>query len=205
MNIIWDFDGTIYNTYPRILNAFDVVLNSKYELDISLERIEDLVFIDTKYCAKVVAEENSLDYELLLDKIRSYYDQNGETENVFPEVIPILKDGISYNHFLVTHRDRRSLEKKLIEAGIFDCFREIISKDDGFEDKPAPDSFEYLIKKYNLNKTETAAIGDRDIDVGAGRNAGVKTILISKRLESDADITIGDHSELSKTVQKVGG
>lgn len=203
MNIIWDFDGTIFNTYPRIFNAFDSVLNSKYGLNIPFERIEDLVYIDTKHCAKLIAQENNLDFESLLKEIRQFYDENGEAEKVFSEVIPILEDKVNHQHFLVTHGDYKSLKQKLMDAEIFDCFEEIISKDDGFTDKPAPDSFEYLIQKYDLDKSDTVAVGDRDIDVGAGENSKISTILISTRSNINADFIISDHKELNKTIENI--
>lgn len=205
MNIIWDFDGTIFNTYPRIFSAFDSVLNSKYGLNIPIERIEELVYIDTKHCAKVIAQENNFDFQSLLNEIRQFYDKNGEVEKVFSEVIPILKDKVNHKHFLVTHRDYKTLEEKLTDAEIFDCFQEIISKDDGFSDKPAPDSFEYLIQKYDLDKSDTIAIGDRDIDVEAGKNSSILTILISTRSISSADISILNHTELPIALEGIKG
>ncbi|WP_368280429.1 HAD hydrolase-like protein, partial [Lacticaseibacillus paracasei] len=41
---------------------------------------------------------------------------------------------------------------------------------------PAPDSIQYLLKRFQLNPAVTAMIGDRSLDVDAGINAGVKTI-----------------------------
>lgn len=205
LNIIWDFDGTIFDTYPRIFNAFDFIFNEKYHLNVSMERIEELVLLDTKECVKVIAKENEMEQDSLLREVRLRYDNHGDKESVFPEVLPILKDLDNYKHFLVTHRDRSSLIEKLNKFDIENCFIDILSKDEGFPDKPDPESFNFIIDKYALKKSDAVAIGDRDLDVGAGTNAGIKSILISSRKNHDATLCIENHSKLEEALRRLGG
>ena len=44
--------------------------------------------------------------------------------------------------------------------------------------KPAPDALLVLVERYSLDLSRSVMIGDRDIDVLAGRNAGMAGILI---------------------------
>ena len=63
--------------------------------------------------------------------------------------------------------------------------------------KPAPDSIQYLLKRFQLNPAVTAMIGDRSLDVDAGINAGVKTIYFnvdSLNAAPQADFQV-DHLE----------
>ena len=41
-----------------------------------------------------------------------------------------------------------------------------------FPRKPAPDALLYLMEKNHMNPAETLMVGDRDIDIDAGHNAG---------------------------------
>ena len=49
--------------------------------------------------------------------------------------------------------------------------------EDGFPLKPAPDALNALIKRNGLKKDACLMLGDRDIDIGAGVNAGIGTLL----------------------------
>ena len=48
---------------------------------------------------------------------------------------------------------------------------------DGFPSKPAPDALNYLVQKHGLKKAECVMVGDRDIDLDAGKNAGIGCVL----------------------------
>ena len=59
-------------------------------------------------------------------------------------------------------------------------FSEIITSDNHLARKPDPEALTYLIDKYNLDPSETAMVGDRPLDIQAGQNAGIKTILFDE-------------------------
>ena len=48
---------------------------------------------------------------------------------------------------------------------------------DGFPPKPAPDALNYLIRKHGLPRKDCVMIGDRDIDLDAGKAAGIACAL----------------------------
>jgi HAD superfamily hydrolase (TIGR01509 family) len=78
-------------------------------------------------------------------------------------------------------------------------FTEIVTGDHGFERKPSPEAYNYLIKKYQLKKGLSLAIGDRILDIQAGRAAGIKTVFIRSNdgLECDfADFRIDSLKEV---------
>lgn len=59
-------------------------------------------------------------------------------------------------------------------------FTEIITGDNHFARKPDPEALTYLLDKYELEPSQTAMVGDRPLDILAGQNAGVKTILFDE-------------------------
>jgi len=53
--------------------------------------------------------------------------------------------------------------------------------------KPKPKMIQDLAKKYDINLSQSYMIGDRDIDITAGKEAGTKTILIGNEKVEHAD------------------
>ncbi len=73
----------------------------------------------------------------------------------------------------------------------------MVTADNGFSRKPAPDSIYYLLKKYKLNPDETVMIGDRPIDIEAGLAAGVQTVFFdTKKTDPRASQNIQNLTEL---------
>jgi HAD superfamily hydrolase (TIGR01549 family) len=201
-SIIWDFDGTIYDTYPRIVDSFDQVINGKYHFSYSLFELRSMIFVDTKYCAKMIAEKHNMSQESLLREVRAYYDLESRiNESVFESAKDYIQSTLdSVRHYLVTHRDKQSTLEKLSKASLNRSFETIITKDDGFPEKPNPESFISIIRKSGIPQELFYCIGDRDLDIEAGNNAGIKAIFFSTdgEMREKADFNISDHKQLEK-------
>lgn len=52
-----------------------------------------------------------------------------------------------------------------------------VTRTDGFPDKPAPDALLAMMARNGVRPEEAAMVGDRDIDIDAGHNAGMSGIL----------------------------
>lgn len=111
----------------------------------------------------------------------------------FPNTIETLKETARIGkNYLYTHRGKSAFYY-LKKYGIYDYFNDYITSEDGFPSKPAPDAVEHFLKKYNLKKDETVMIGDREIDVLSGKNAGTYGCLFTKeKKETAADFVIDD-------------
>ena len=74
-------------------------------------------------------------------------------------------------NFLYTHTD--TLAYRLLEKwGLMQYFTDAIDGSMDFPRKPAPDALLYLMKKNNMIPAQTLMVGDRDIDIDVGHNAG---------------------------------
>ena len=73
-NIIWDVDGTLFDTYPAIAKAFQVALNDLGK-DASLDRIEDLAKISISYCVTTLANQCQLNEEDIAQAFGEHYDR----------------------------------------------------------------------------------------------------------------------------------
>ena len=68
--------------------------------------------------------------------------------------------------------------------------------------KPSPEGIEYLLGKYKLPVRECLMIGDRELDVLAGKNAGVDACLftLEKDVVSAADYVVDVIDKLNEIV-----
>lgn len=84
--------------------------------------------------------------------------------------------GQGARHFVYTHRGTTTAAV-LQNLGLDGLFTEIVTSQNGFPRKPAPDAILYLMGKYGLDPAATFYVGDRTIDMDCARNAGIGGIL----------------------------
>jgi HAD superfamily hydrolase (TIGR01509 family) len=207
-NIIWDLDGTLFDTYPAIARAFDFTLK-EWGVSAPLDRIYSLAKIKLNLCASQLAEQFSLDTADVLAKYQSQYGAMPiADQGPFPGVIRVCeriheKDG---TNVIVTHRGRESTLKFLDVNGAGHLFKDVITRDEGFPEKPDPAAFLAMIHRHGFDPTETLAVGDREIDIRAGKAAGVRTCLFGDAAAEPApDYCIQTFDDLGQILQQENG
>lgn len=174
MNYIWDFDGTLYYTYPIMLKAlmrtfkeFDINKDeeSVYK-KIKMESIRQMIVdwqlpapdFDQKYHAyEAQQNKDSYPYEETKETLEKLQDKGGQ-------------------HFILTHRTVESTWNLLKRDGLDGLIVDIIGSDSNYPRKPDPSAINYFIDNYQLDRNKTVMIGDRKLDIEAGNNAGVQTV-----------------------------
>jgi phosphoglycolate phosphatase-like HAD superfamily hydrolase len=198
-DLIWDVDGTIFDTYPAFIRAFEAALQD-LDAQAPLDRIAELCRQSLSHCVATLADECRVDAEDVLRGFQAHYAATpARDQPPFPGVIDVCATvrSIGGQNLIVTHRGGESLQRLLEFHHMMDYFTDRLTHDDGFPRKPDPTSFEEMIQRHHLERASVLAIGDRDIDVLAGRAAGVRTCLFGTRLpEVGADYTIAHFAEL---------
>ncbi len=192
---IWDFDGTIYDSYPHItasmykMAQIHGIKGTKEEMRASLE-----VDFSTAY----------RDFNLTLEQIAEFrgYERDYELE---PKVVPfqntesVLKKVFEYGkkNYIYTHRAKESTFYYLEKFDLMKYFEDFITSDDKFPLKPNPDALKFLSRKHNISLDKALMIGDREIDVLAGVNAGMTGCLITTKTNvSSAKYIVADIGEI---------
>jgi len=100
---------------------------------------------------------------------------------IFEGVEPTLKKLRSKGMKLaiVTSRGIGSLRLILTKNNILDCFDELVTRDNGFKSKPAPDMVNYLLEKMQLAPEDVLVVGDTTFDIDMGNAAGCKTCAVT--------------------------
>lgn len=101
-------------------------------------------------------------------------------------------------HFLYTHRGFETSQHYLEIYGMKKFFTAFVDSSMNFPSKPAPDAVNWICDTYGLDRNETVMIGDREIDVLSGKNAGTFGCLFTKKenVESAADFVVKDIIEI---------
>ncbi|HFU5916448.1 TPA: HAD-IA family hydrolase [Enterococcus faecium] len=196
-NYIWDFDGTLFDTYPAMVDGAWQALK---DFGISMDK-KEIYFKMKKYSTSYLINESNLNAREFNELFHRYEKESTEVSRPFPEtkqVLEMLKDN-GGRHFILTHRLTESTWGLLKEHRLAHLIEEVVGIDQDCPRKPDPASLNYLIDTFHLERTDTMMIGDRRLDIEAGKNAGVATCLydIDHFLgEIPADYVVGNLNEI---------
>jgi len=174
MNYIWDFDGTLYDTYPIMLKA---LMRTFKEFDINKD--EETVYKKIKMES---IRQMIVDWQLPApdfdQKYHAYEAQQNKDSYPFAETKETLKklQEKGGQHFILTHRTVQSTWNLLKRDGLDALIVDIIGSDSNYPRKPDPSAINSFIDNYQLDRNKTLMIGDRKLDIEAGNNAGVQTV-----------------------------
>ena len=174
MNYIWDFDGTLYDTYPIMLRA---LMRTFKEFDINKD--EETVYkkIKMESIRQMIVDWHlpAPDFD---QKYHAYEAQQNKDSYPFEETKETLEklQNKGGQHFILTHRTVESTWNLLKRDGLDALIVDIIGSDSNYPRKPDPSAINYFIDNYQLDRNKTVMIGDRKLDIEAGNNAGVQTV-----------------------------
>ncbi len=184
-NILWDVDGTLFDTYPAITYAISQALQGLGE-SAALNVIDGLARQSIDLCLGTLAQRSSLDLEALTRRyLAAYAALPLANQPPFPDAAEVCATiwrcgGLNV---AVTHRDVRSTQALSVEQG--------------YPRKPDPAMVLAALETYALDPVDTWMVGDRALDIEAGRAAGICTCLYGRaRVPQPADLHIERYSQL---------
>lgn len=171
---IWDFDGTLYDTYTVLLDSFMKALES-YDIQANRQKIYQLL---KRESSAAVATKYRLDFTEFLALAHQFEEQDSRLPVSYEGTKEILAEIVSKGgkNYIMTHRTVASAKEMLAKENLLPFFEEIVGIENNFPRKPNPSALNYLVDKYQMNSQKTVMIGDRLLDIKAGENAGLHTI-----------------------------
>jgi len=167
LNILWDFDGTLFDTYPAYSNIFSQVLG---ELVDKKEIYETLKISFSHAVHHFGIKENQIKK---MDALESQLAPNDIKP--FENVEEILK--FANKNVIMTHKDRKGVLSILEYYGWDKYFADMVTIDDGFPRKPNPSAYKYLHEKHDID----LVIGDREIDLIPAKELGIATCIFQNK------------------------
>lgn len=204
--VILDFDGTIADTRPVILNTFHRTLDAMNLPQHSDDEIAATIglplikaFPTLEPMNKEMAAVCTATYR------RIFEDVNAEIGvPMFPHVADTLRQMHDKGCILTiaTSRGYKSAAEFIRNFHLDDIITFIIAAEDVKHAKPDAEPVEKTLKHYGLKPEDTVVIGDTHFDILMGRNAGCATIGVTygngsreSLVEAGADYVVDDFAE----------
>ena len=201
-NIIWDFDGTLFNTYPAMCGDLQKVMED-LEVHVSLEDLLARFTVSRGTVLEWCGQQAGMTAQEVDRVYRAWVAEHGQPEaHPFPHVREFLARfrEAGGRNFIFTHRSG-SVHYYLAKEGLTGYFTDVVSAGTTYARKPAPAGNLHLIETHGLDKARTLAVGDRELDILAAKGAGIHACLFSPEpRETAADHRIRDLAELDALV-----
>ena len=174
-HFIFDFDGTISNSYPIFVKIFHEISDEK-----GLALNMDDFSLDRAMKITVTNAFHSLGWDEIYDKKELFqcFEKHQAMHKLdfrpFPDAVELL-DRIAVcgkKSYIYTHTGE-VVRDMLKNMNLLDRFEFILDNSYGFPTKPAPNALLYFLERFGLSADECMMIGDRPIDAQAGMNAGM--------------------------------
>jgi len=178
MNLLWDFDGTLFDTCPAYARIWKKVIGDAATEEEILSHLK----ISFSHAVK--------HYRLSEKQIKEVLEQEQKLHPADTPPFPNVEQVLNRANLNVTQ-----VMNILNYYGWDKYFKEIVAGDDGFPRKPNPESYQYLHQKYILDW----AIGDREIDMVPAKAIGIKTCLFRNETPG-ADMYATDYGDFLKAV-----
>lgn len=198
-DIFWDFDGTLFDTYPVMARAFQETLAGEYGIseklcDILLDMKVSMTYTFNHYKEKYGVSDNFIKNFLQLSR-KYEYNYAKPFDGVKDLCGAIYQNGMK--NYLYTHRDKSAL-KMLQKFEIYNYFTDFVTSENGFEPKPSPQALNYFIEKHGIARKSALMAGDREIDIMSAKNAGIEACLFTENIniETKAGYKITDINDL---------
>lgn len=171
--VLWDFDGTLFDTYPMMTGALARACLS-FGIREEAEGLLPLMKVSLRHALERLSDRHGIAIGDLAEAYRREEEKTGPSAySLMPGAEHALSAlrSLGCMHYLVTHRGRRAVDA-LAARGLAGLFTDFVTSELGFPRKPDPASVRYLLEKHGLDAQTACMVGDRPLDVEAGQRAG---------------------------------
>ena len=180
--LIFDCDGTLIDSMPLHMKAWEHAF-------FSIGEVYNHTYLDSKKGMKEsdIIELYNKDFSRTIDPHQTvqikhnYFKAHLELlKPIQPVVDIVLKYYGVKNMGVVSGSTREIVHQELEVIGIKDKFDYILTADDPFKPKPAPDKFFEAARRMNLSPEDCLVFEDGDLGILAAQKAGMRTIDVRK-------------------------
>lgn len=199
-HLFWDFDGTLYDSYPKIVTGLFLALDELgIAQDANPREALRLLKTSVSHALTYYANQSNTPMDIMKQTFLKHHLNQIDFKPYagMESCLRRLSDA-GIRHYLYTHRNGQAIIQ-LKDDGLYSFFTDAVTQDDGFPSKPAPDALLSLMERNGIMPNQAAMIGDRAIDTDAGHNAGMMGILFDPDdfyAELDVDLRVTSLDEL---------
>lgn len=216
--IIFDLDGTLVDSSVDITNALNYaiepyglkLLTREDTIGLVGEGITRLIEKMLLFAGKDSNKQVSTDLQADITKrFLEYYTAHLlDYTKEYPGARETLKQLGSYKKAVISNK-REVLSRKTISGlGLSQFFDTVIGSDTTPEKKPSPIPVLKALSEFNIRPEEAIIVGDSNLDIDAGKAAGITTVAVSygyrpREVIAHADYIIDRLTELIPLLDKI--
>ncbi|MCF7907458.1 MAG: HAD-IA family hydrolase [Candidatus Omnitrophica bacterium] len=188
-SIIFDLDGTLVDSKEDIVNAVNFTLK---KLGLSQKQADEIAsYIGTgaeDLIRKAIGDKNRDLFDKGISIFEDDYKKHSATKSkLYPHVEEVLEYFKNKNLFIVTNRKKNMAQITLNSLGINKYFKDVVGGDDETCLKPSACSLEKALGNVQDRK-RIIIVGDMDLDVLTGKEAGILTCAVTYGIGKRDDI-----------------
>ena len=216
--IIFDLDGTLVDSSIDITNALNYaiepyglkLLTREDTIGLVGEGITRLIEKMLLFAGKDSKKQVSTDLQADITKrfLKYYTEHLLDYTREYPGARETLKQLGGYKKAVISNK-REILTRKTIDGlGLSQFFDVVIGSDTTPEKKPSPIPVLKALSEFNIKPEEAIIVGDSNLDIDAGKAAGVTTIAVSygyrpREVIAHADYIIDRLTDLIPSLDKI--
>ncbi|KZN28413.1 hypothetical protein N480_09975 [Pseudoalteromonas luteoviolacea S2607] len=201
--VILDWDGTVMDTVPKIVNTINRVADQHAIPRASEEDTKSIIGLSLETAlATLFPAEAHRSMELASAYKHIYKEVDSTPTKLFDGVEKVLKflaeQGVQIA--VATGKSRQGLNRLLVETGLEDYFITTRTADEA-ESKPSPDMLYQIMAELGVEPEDVVMVGDTIIDMEMARQAGIAAIGVTlgvasyEQLEATAAYFIANEFE----------
>lgn len=195
--LIYDLDGTLIDSTQDIGNSVNWTLNQLGFRKLPVKQIASFIGKGVRNLMTMSLKEGSPDgcgprEKFLRRAIKLYRARYAkhllDETKLFDSVREVLEHFEDRKQAILTNKPEDFSGQILRGLGIDSYFFRLIGENQAFPKKPFPKSVLDIMKSARALPHQTVVIGDSEIDIQTGKNAGVKTIAVTYGLSDRSEL-----------------
>ena len=183
--LIFDVDGTVWDSEKDVYLSFNHTLNTLAGFEITKEEFQKLAGMHLGAMFEKVLPEDKKAFAAEYEKAyKKYYideEHYADATELFPNVKKIIdkfkNDG--YYMAVASSKPKRILDKMMNKFDLKGFNYVLGTEESNFKHKPDPEIVNYIMDNLHVTKEESVIIGDSKSDILTGKNAGIDTIAVT--------------------------
>lgn len=200
--IVFDVDGTLTNSVEAYYEIFREV-SARFGIQIKKEDVLEPMATGSLIWDRILPQDSPDRDEKIkqfMDVIPKVYQEVFQHVHPFAGLESVLKKMEGKGVRLGALTSSRAVAiRPLSNHGLSHYFKVIMTREDGFPQKPAPDGILECLRRMKVAPNEAIVIGDTPLDIRAGKAAGTLTIGVLSgigtrvQLEAEVPTAIVEH------------
>ncbi len=183
--IIFDVDGTVWDSERDVFASFNHTLKTMAGFEITKEQFQTLAGmpLETMFEKMLPDDKKHLSIECA-KAYRKYYIDEGHFidgtvlfKGVKETIDKFKNDGF---HMAVASSKPKRILDKMVSVFNLEGFDYVLGTgESNFKHKPDPEIVNYIMSQLNISKEDAVIVGDSKSDILTGKNAGIDTIAVT--------------------------